>query len=770
MNLRIGTKLIVGFLSIALLLAVVSVISFLQISKMEIPLTRDIPKGLEEIEKTARLDSLAQRIRYFDQVLTESARNYTTTGERKWKYRYKNTEPQLDAAITEAIQKGDEEDKRTFSGVQKSKLAFANIEHQAIEAVDGGERASALALLEDFNYWKIKDDYKKGLEDYVERRGKKYNETLEVNTTKVNTTVQEAYERVRGSARLLLNVTFFSILLAVVLGIAVSRSIVRPIKRLQKGAGIIGKGDLNHRIDVDSKDEVGQLADAFNEMTNKLKESYTVLEDKVRDRTNELAKKVEEDEAILTSIGEGMIATDQAGKIIRANSQATIMFGWPLAEVIGCPVFKPIPVEDEREKEISEARHPIALALRMQREVAMTVYFVRKDKSKFPGIITVSPIILDRKTIGAIAIIRDITKEKEIDQMKTEFVSTVSHELRTPLAIIKEFVSLVLDGIAGETTEKQKHFLTTAKNNIDRLSRIINDLLDISKIEAGKIVLNRILLDPKGLVEEIIQNYKGHFEGKKITIESQIDKGTEKIYADRDKLIQVLTNLIGNAAKFTPEDGRVTIAITRHEKEVEFSVTDTGIGISAENLKKVFGKFEQFGRTAGSGAKGTGLGLAISKGFVELHGGKIWLKSEYGKGTTFAFTIPYLEMDVVYESELKQRLKDSQRKNQPLSVIKVWPTVNGEPSKMQDETMNHLTELLRNALPKTTDLLLRCDGGRAIAAIVECDEMGAQTVEKRIKKEIDKTKIVSAYTTQLFSSETQPIDEFLLALTAKRAV
>ncbi len=762
----------IGFLTIASLVGFVSLVSFLQLSKIKEPLTKDIPKGLEELETTSRLDSLAQRIRYFDQVLTDAARNYATTADRKWKSRYKNIEPQLDEIIKEAIKKGDDEDKKSFSSIQKAKLAFADLEYKSIAAADNSERSLALNMLESEDYWQLKDEYKKALEAYVERRGKKYNETLEVTATKVNAIVQQAYKLLTRSINLLTNVAVFTVLLGIGLGIAVSRSIVKPIKTLQQGAEIIGKGNLNHKIPIETKDEIGQLAGAFNVMTRKLDESYTILEDKVKERTNELAQKVGEDEAILSSIGEGMIATDQDGRVIRMNQQAQSMFGWIAKDAIGRLVAELIPIEDAKGNLISESKNPIILALTLGQEISTSVYYLRKDKTNFPAVITVSPIVLDKKTIGTIAIVRDITKEREIDRMKTEFVSTVSHELRTPLTIIKEFVSLVLDGVSGEINEKQRNFLSTATSNIDRLARIINDLLDISKIEAGKIVLNRTFVDVKSLIEEVLASYRGHFEKKDIVVQASFDKQIPKIYADHDKLIQVFTNLIGNAAKFTPAGGLVVITASHRGKEMEFSVADTGHGISRENLKRVFGKFEQFGRIAGSGAKGTGLGLAISKGLVEMHGGKIWVNSELEKGTKFTFTLPYLSVDSIFASELKQRFKDSQRKNLPMSIIKVWPfgenveaVKNG--FKLPDDGINKLTETLKRVLPKSNDIVLQCEDGNALAAVLEADGGSAKTLEEKIRSEIEKLKISASFTIKTYPIGLESGEDSLISMLGK---
>lgn len=772
-NLKIATRLMVGFLIIASLVGIVSLFSFKEMKKLYDPLTEDIPKGLKEIERTSRLDSLAQQIRYYDQVLTEAARNYAMTGDLKWKYRYKDMEPQLGNVIKESIEKGDAEDKKSFLDVQKAKQAFVDLEYKALTATDGGLRADAIRSLESAEYWRMKQEYKSGLEQYVERRGKKLGESLEVTANNVDHVVKETLVLLKGSTRFITQVSIFAVLLAVILGFLISRSISQPINALQKGAEVIGKGNLNYQIPVESNDEVGELAKAFNQMTSKLKESYGGLEQKVREKTKELTLRVEEiqqakakDEALLESIGEGMIATDREGKIIMMNKQAEDMLGESLKEVSGKYLSEVVTLQDDKGKAVDKSKDPLQSVLTTGRSTATSIYYASKNKPPFPVALTISPVVSERKIIGAIEIFRDMTKEKEIDQMKNEFVSTVSHELRTPLAIIKEFVSLVLDGVSGDVNEKQKKFLTTAKNNIDRLARIINDLLDISKIEAGKIVLNRSFVDVKTLIEDVLETYRGHFESKKISLHSSFDKKLPKVFVDRDKLIQIITNLIGNAAKFTPENGLVVVTTVHKGQEMEFSVADTGTGIARENLSKVFGKFEQFGRAAGGGAKGTGLGLAISKGLVEMHGGRMWIESEFGKGTKFTFSLPYHTIDSVFELEVKQRLKESQKKLTPLSVIGVhaanFESKNGD--VMPEQELNRLSEALKGALRKSTEMVLRYDDGKGLAAIVEADAQEVTQIKDKMSVEIEKLKLKAVFQISTFDHQSMTPEKFLSSM------
>ncbi|MFA5147295.1 MAG: CHASE domain-containing protein [Candidatus Omnitrophota bacterium] len=233
----------------------------------------------------------------------------------------------------------------------------------------------------------------------------------------------------------------------------------------------------------------------------------------------------------------------------------------------------------------------------------------------------------------------DITERKEVERLKDEFVSTVSHELRTPLSITKEGISLVLDGIPGEINEKQSNILTVAKSNIDRLARIIDSLLDISKIESGKVGLRKSLTDIGALIKQVVASFEPAVKKKGLDIRTDLPEGAMRSNVDTDSIVQVLTNLLSNAVKFT-EKGHIVIAAGISDNEVRCSVADTGIGIAGENMPKLFNKFQQFGRTAGRGEKGTGLGLSIAKRIIEMHNGKMWAESEPGKGTKFTFTLP----------------------------------------------------------------------------------------------------------------------------------
>ena len=236
-----------------------------------------------------------------------------------------------------------------------------------------------------------------------------------------------------------------------------------------------------------------------------------------------------------------------------------------------------------------------------------------------------------------------LTEQKRVEEFRNDIVRTVSHELRTPLSIEKEGVSLLLDGMAGPVNPEQKEILETIMRSIARLSRMITSLLDISRIETGKVELSMAEISLEALAKDTIFQFRARAGEKKIDLSMIPPERAVRVIADSDKITQVLTNLVDNAIKFTPEKGAVAIAIVALEKEVQCEVRDTGVGVTPENLPKVFEKFQQFSRTAGPGEKGFGLGLSIVKGIIEMHGGRVWIESEPGKGTRVIFTLPLFD-------------------------------------------------------------------------------------------------------------------------------
>ncbi len=348
-------------------------------------------------------------------------------------------------------------------------------------------------------------------------------------------------------------------------------------------------------------------------------------------------------ESMVESMIEGVIMVDVRGKIVVFNPQARRMLGFGLDEVVSPyrlgEKIKTIGLDKAQTVCWNEAKLVTKEILVPPKDL-----FLRCD---------ITPVKDARdEIIGIVTMLTDITKAKEVDKMKSEFVSTVSHELRTPLVGIGGVINNILLGVAGQISDKVKTYLQMANEDIKRLDRLISDLLDYSRIERGKIKLNNEKIDICTLAEGAVRTLTPKIEEKSVNV--SVDYPPSPIYccADGDKITQVFINLIYNAIKFTPKGGdiRITMALGDEKKMAEVTVADTGIGIAQENIPKLFHRFVQINRKDGAGTKGTGLGLAICKGIVEAHKGNILVESESHKGSKFIFTLPCVESSLTTES------------------------------------------------------------------------------------------------------------------------
>ena len=330
---------------------------------------------------------------------------------------------------------------------------------------------------------------------------------------------------------------------------------------------------------------------------------------------------------------------------------------------------------------------------------------------------------------------------KRVDQLKSDLVSMVSHELRTPLATIKEFNAILADEIAGPVTTDQKDYLSIINSNVERLARIIDDLLDMAKIEAGRILLHRELVQVGPLLDHVVESMRPLAEGKQVVLEARVPQDVPGVFADADKLTQVLLNLVSNAIKYTGAPGRVTMAVEEQVNEIQFSVSDTGVGIAAEDFPKLFEKFQQFRRVPGaSGAKGTGLGLAISKRLVELHGGRISATSTEGHGSTFQFTIPKYHVEELFREYLKSGIEQAKRNHSRLSIVVVSLLNFQEVKALYGlEEASHLLKeiegLLKEAVrQRAGDIVIRWQRGEMVLILAEVDRAGAMAIADRMKR------------------------------------
>jgi signal transduction histidine kinase len=484
--------------------------------------------------------------------------------------------------------------------------------------------------------------------------------------------------------------------LSIMASILLARRMVAPIRTLQEGAARIGAGDLAHRIDIRTGDELQTLGDELNRTATRLEESYAGLERKVAERTRELTEALQRLTA-LSEVGRAVSSTLDLQTVLNS----IVVHAGPLAGADGCAIYEYDDTSQEFHLRATHNYEPALVAaisavpLRrgegvMGRAAALRepiqvpditqpgAYETRQRdvlvRAGFRALLSV-PLLFEERVIGSLSVnrkapgaygpdvievlktfaaqsvlslenarlfreIADQSRELEIaSQHKSDFLANMSHELRTPLNAVIGFSEVLLDRMFGDLNDKQTEYLHDIMGSGRHLLSLINDILDLSKIEAG-----RMELEPSGFhlptaLDDACTLVRERASRRTITLRIAVDERVGEVRADERKIKQIMLNLLSNAIKFTPEGGRIEVRAVPSNGCFEVSVTDTGIGIAPEDQDAVFEEFRQVG-TSAARREGTGLGLALCRKFIELHGGKIWVKSQVGVGSTFTFSIP----------------------------------------------------------------------------------------------------------------------------------
>ena len=359
-----------------------------------------------------------------------------------------------------------------------------------------------------------------------------------------------------------------------------------------------------------------------------------------------------EDEALLTSIGDGVVAIDKEGKIMFINRAAQELLGFKSEDVIDKPYEEILTIENEKGEAILGENNPLRQALSFGKKIvtdaaggAMNTvyYYVRADKTKFPVAITVAPVILDGKTIGAIDVFRDVTVERQLDKSKSEFVSLASHQLRTPLTAIKWYSEVLQK--ENNLSAKAKRCLREIYHGNERMIKLIDIMLNISRFEAGKIKMNAAPTDIKKILGDIINEQKSEIKKRSQKFIFECPNDLPEVSLDQNLFRLIFQNLLSNAIKYTPNNGQVSCKVEKKDNVFSFEVADTGIGIPEAQQKRVFEKLFRADNAFTYEPEGTGLGLYAAKMTAESLGGKIWFKSKEGKGTTFFVELPIVISD-----------------------------------------------------------------------------------------------------------------------------
>jgi PAS domain S-box-containing protein len=383
-----------------------------------------------------------------------------------------------------------------------------------------------------------------------------------------------------------------------------------------------------------------------------LKKLHDTLEKKVLKRTRDLEQIRSRNEAILASIGDGLVVVNKEGEISYVNKSFEEMLGWKSQEILGKSMVEVVPREDSsgtavlfKERILTQ----VLSGIKFVADLTNPFYYIRKDKSRFPASSIMAPVVLNGKIIGAVEVLRDITKEKEVDKAKTEFVSLASHQLRTPLSTVNWYSEMLLTGDVGEVTPDQKKYLEEIYHGNQRMVDLVNTLLDVSRIEMGTFIVESKATNMTKLAQGVIDEHKLQISEKKIKFTHVFNKNIPFIQADPKILRMVIQNLLSNAIKYTPQGGKIEVSISLVKGNgILLKVSDTGYGIPKDQQNKIFTKLFRADNVIGKDTEGTGLGLYIAKSIVEQSGGKIWFESSENKGTTFYVTLPLKKSKIAH--------------------------------------------------------------------------------------------------------------------------
>ncbi|MCK9217544.1 MAG: cell wall metabolism sensor histidine kinase WalK [Firmicutes bacterium] len=435
---------------------------------------------------------------------------------------------------------------------------------------------------------------------------------LNVDLTQIN-------ESIVNIKNILTSATILAICITILLGSVLARTITGPIKEVTSQAEKLAKGDFGHIITVKSNDEVGQLTEMFNYMTLRLKSTL-----------NEMYNEKSKIETILTYMTDGVVAVDMKGMILHANPAAF-------------KVFK-IKEQDIEGKHFNDIMAILGLDFKLN-----GLIFDEEEKDNIINIsdsiirVSIVPFKNERYEIaGAIIVLQDVTEQENLDRMRKEFVANVSHELRTPLTTIKSYAETLHTGALDDRDAAMK-FIHVIESESDRMTRLVKDLLMLSRLDYDREELNMKKIDITKIVNDCIYKMEISAKFKKQNISLHVEDTIPSIVGDKDRIEQVIINIISNSIEYTPEKGKIDVKLAKDGEYISIKVIDNGIGIPKEDAIRLFERFYRVDKARSRMLGGTGLGLSIAKQIVEAHKGSINLESSYGEGTEVTIKLPLFQ-------------------------------------------------------------------------------------------------------------------------------
>ncbi|HAB7301905.1 TPA_asm: cell wall metabolism sensor histidine kinase WalK [Listeria monocytogenes] len=432
--------------------------------------------------------------------------------------------------------------------------------------------------------------------------------------------IESVYKQVDDIRNIFITGTLIAMIITAVLGILLSRTITKPIIEMKRQAYAMARGNYSRKVKVYGVDEIGELADSFNTLTKRVQEAQAMTEGERRKLSS-----------VLAYMTDGVIATDRRGKVILINTPAEKMLRVKHESANGRSIIDVLDIGDTYQ---FEDLMEVDGSLTMDRSTLDKPYVLRANFS-----------VIQRETgfnNGVIAVLHDITDQEKVDQERRDFVSNVSHELRTPLTSMHSYLEALSDG-AWEDKEIAPRFLEVTQNETERMIRLVNDLLKLSRMDGGREQLEKSFVNFTDFFNHIIDRFE-MMKKETIMFKRHIPREPVIIEIDEDKVMQVLDNIISNANKYSPDGGRISFYLKKFEDEIEVSIADEGLGVPDEDLANVFDRFFRVDKARSREMGGTGLGLAIAREVIEAHGGRIWAERNKTKGTIIKFTLPYSDL------------------------------------------------------------------------------------------------------------------------------
>ena len=443
----------------------------------------------------------------------------------------------------------------------------------------------------------------------------------------VTTNIESRYTQVKDIGVIFVSSSLIAIILVIIITFLISQGITKPIAEMKKQTEKIAEGNYTGEVKIYSDDEIGQLGQAINDLSFKIKEAQESTESE-RQRLD----------SVLRHMSDGVIATDRRGRIVIMNTAALDILNLKSEKVIGIPLLSILPLDEKVTfRELLETQQERLIHLEEDGEdsIVQCEFSVIQRESGFIS--------------GLVCVLTDVTEQQKIDRERRNFVSNVSHELRTPLTSIKSYTEALVDG-AWENKEIAPGFLKVIETETDRMMRMITDLLNLSRMDQNRLALEKEFINMNELVVHIVSRFEmvlqsEPYRDKNYRILTDITQRDLWVELDQDKITQVLDNIINNAIKYSPDGGRIIVRLMETHTDIIVSVSDEGLGIARKDIPHLFDRFYRVDKARSRAMGGSGLGLAIAQEVVQLHGGKIWVNSIENKGSTFFVSLPYIPFE-----------------------------------------------------------------------------------------------------------------------------